>query len=204
MTKIKICGLTRKEDIRFVNETMPDYIGFVFAESKRRVDFYSASKLKAQLHQSIKTVGVFVNEDINFIEKLCAEGIIDLIQLHGNEDEAYIKRLREASDKPIIKAMRVNQKEDAADTTADFALFDTYLKGQYGGTGERFNWQLVKGYKKPFFLAGGLDYGNAAEAIKAVRPYCVDISSGIETDGVKDKEKISNIINLVRSVTGCE
>ena len=112
MTKIKICGLTREQDIGFVNEALPDYIGFVFAESKRRIDFDTAKKLKNMLRQNIKAVGVFVNEDINFIKKLCDENIIDVIQLHGDENEMYIKQLRGFSDKPIIKAMRIGRKEE--------------------------------------------------------------------------------------------
>ena len=201
MTKVKICGLTREEDVCFVNEALPDYVGFVFAESKRQIDFDLAKRLKDRLSRNIKAVGVFVNADIDLVKKLCAENIIDMIQLHGDEEEKYIEQIRKITDKPIIKAMRVCRKEDIADTAANFTLFDTYHKEQYGGTGESFNWQFVKDYEKPCFLAGGLDIGNIKEAIETVKPYCVDISSGVETDGVKDKEKIINIINLVRSVT---
>lgn len=198
MTKIKICGLTGVDDIRFVNEAGPDYVGFVFAKSKRRVSLEEAAFLKSLLAKEIKAVGVFVNESLDFIKKVCRGNIIDLIQLHGDEDEKYMSDLRAASSRPVIKAVRIKNKEDVVAAQADYSLFDTYDQDQYGGTGRRFDWELVKGFKKPFFLAGGLNLGNIKRALK-VNPYCLDVSSGAETNGKKDKEKIVKIVNIVRS-----
>lgn len=198
MTKIKICGLTRAVDIDYVNAFKPDYIGFVFAKSKRQVTFETASTLKKQLDPEIKAVGVFVNEDPTFIITLCKAAVIDMIQLHGDETETYVKNIQRETGKPVIKAMRIKTSEDVMATEAEYALFDTYHKGVYGGTGETFNWHLVEGYKTPFFLAGGLDEHNVLEAIKACRPYAVDVSSGVETEGVKDKAKIEKLIHRIR------
>lgn len=198
MAKIKICGLTRKEDICYVNEADPDYIGFVFAKSRRQVDFDTAKSLKRGLNQNIKAVGVFVNEETELIERLCREDIIDIIQLHGDEDEKYIETLRCLTEKKIIKALRIGKPGDVRETNADYALFDTYHSGSYGGTGEAFDWRLLNGCDKPFFLAGGLNINNISEAIKALSPFCVDLSSGVETDGKKDRGKIINIVNLVK------
>ena len=219
MTKIKICGLMSFDDINYVNEALPDYIGFVFAESKRRVTVEQAKQLKARLARRIQAVGVFVNEDINKIKMLVDEKIIDAVQLHGDEDDAYVKNVKRFNV-PVIKAIRVKTtvaafiehehamlNSDAlcqagcevnAQTPADFILFDTYKSGQYGGTGERFDWSLCKQCKQPFFLAGGLNAGNIAEAITTTAPYCVDISGGVETGGKKDRNKILEIVNLVK------
>ena len=200
MTKIKICGLTRFEDINAVNSAKPDYIGFVFAESKRQVDIETAKRLKSALNQEIKAVGVFVNQPIEEIISLANARIIDIIQLHGDEDEEYISNLREEVSLPIIKAMRIRQKSDVKKTKSDFALFDTYDKNQYGGSGVSFNWELLKGYEGEFFLAGGLQSDNIEEAIKTVKPFCVDISSGVETNGIKDQRKILEIVEKVRRI----
>ncbi|MBK5243640.1 MAG: phosphoribosylanthranilate isomerase [Eubacteriaceae bacterium] len=200
MTKIKICGLTRIEDIDAVNEAKPDYIGFVFAKSKRQVDFETAKCLKSGLSQEIKAVGVFVNQPMEEIIALANEKVIDVIQLHGDEDEDTIARLREVVSLPIIKAIRISQKSDVKKTSADFMLFDTYDKDHYGGSGVSFNWEVLQGYEGDFFLAGGLNSENIAEAIKRVKPYCVDISSGVETNGHKDQKKISEIVEKVRRI----
>ncbi|HEY5555381.1 phosphoribosylanthranilate isomerase [Acetobacterium sp.] len=200
MTKIKICGLTRFEDINAVNSAKPDYIGFVFAESKRQVDIETAKRLKSALNQEIKAVGVFVNQPIEEIISLANARIIDIIQLHGDEDEEYISNLREEVSLPIIKAMRIRQKSDVKKTKSDFALFDTYDKNQYGGSGVSFNWELLQGYEGDFFLAGGLQSDNIEEAIKTVKPFCVDISSGVETNGIKDQRKILEIVEKVRRI----
>lgn len=200
MTKIKICGLTRLEDIDVVNQAKPDYIGFVFAESKRQVDFETAKRLKAALSKEIKAVGVFVNQSLEEIITLAKDNIIDIIQLHGDEDEVFIKELKEGVSLLIIKAMRIRQKRDVKKTSADFALFDTYDKNQYGGSGVNFNWELVRGYEGDFFLAGGIQIDNIEEAIKTVKPFCVDISSGVETNGNKDQEKIREIVEKVRRI----
>lgn len=204
MTKIKICGLSRTEDIIAVNEAMPDYIGFVFAESKRRVSIAQAKELKALLDPKIKAVGVFVNAPIEMIVSCCNEGIIDLIQLHGDESKEYIEILKAETGKPIIKAVRVKNRADiidAEDCPCDCLLFDTYVKDQFGGSGEQFDRSLIPKRSKTFFLAGGLDSRNIIEAVKRCDPFCVDISSGVETDGFKDKVKIKEIVTIVRSIS---
>ena len=203
MPGIKICGLTRPEDIRTINHFLPDYIGFVFAPSKRRIDADTASMLKSGLDPSIRSVGVFVNEDISRIEELCRRGIIDLIQLHGDEDECYIQNLRSVTDLPIIKAVRVSGREDitkASRLSADFLLLDTYVKGFCGGSGKQFDWDLIPPLKQPWFLAGGLNLQNLSRALK-LPAYCLDLSSSLETDGKKDEEKIRSVMELMRKHT---
>lgn len=200
MTKIKICGLKREEDIKSVNEMKPDYIGFVFAGTKRKISFEEAGKFKAMLDKNIKAAGVFVNERIDNIEALCGGGIIDMVQLHGDEDEAYIYRLKEKTGTPVIKAVRVKDKIQDFDTKADFVLFDAYVEGEYGGSGRLFDRELIKEYKKPFFAAGGINAGNVKALIRDLNPYCVDLSSGVETNGLKDPGKIKEIIEIVRGI----
>ncbi|MDF2484512.1 MAG: N-(5-phosphoribosyl)anthranilate isomerase [Herbinix sp.] len=203
MTKIKICGFSRDRDIEIVNELLPDYIGFVFAESKRQISDETAAKLKARLHSAIQVAGVFVNEDRKRIIKLCEQNVIDIVQLHGDEDEEYIIELKKSIFNPIIKAVRVKGRESPleADTMkCDYILLDTYKQAQYGGSGERFDWSMIPSLTKPIFLAGGIQVGNVLEAIKQVSPYCIDVSSAVETQGVKDGGKIKEIIAMVRSV----
>lgn len=197
MTKIKLCGLTRPNDIEAVNELMPEYIGFVFAKNSRRyISPEEASKLKKMLNPKIKAVGVFVNEKINTVASLLNKGVIDLAQLHGTEDDRYIEKLREHTFKPIIKAFQVRTSDDirgAQSSKADFILLDS---GK--GSGQRFNWELIKNISRPYFLAGGLDSENITTAVRSLKPYAVDLSSGIETDGVKDKKKMTAFTNAVR------
>lgn len=197
MTKIKMCGLSRIEDIEAANAIKPDYIGFVFAEiSKRRVSAPEASKLKSKLDPDIKAVGVFLDDKLDFIASMLNLGIVDAVQLHGSENEEYIERVRQVTDKPIIKAFIIRSKEDverAEKSTADYILLD-------GGKGEGkvFDWSLLKDIKRPYFLAGGLKPDNASDAVKALKPYAVDVSTGIETDGVKDREKMTAFAGAVR------
>ena len=200
MTKIKICGLTRICDIEAVNAALPDYVGFVFAASRRQINYEQARGLKALLAKEIKSVGVFVGAEQELITSLCQEKIIDLVQLHGDEDEEYIFNLKQKISAPIIKAIRVKDREDISLTTADFSLFDTFHKNVYGGTGESFDWQLLSSYKEPFFLAGGLNLANIQQAISMAKPYGVDISSGVETDSRKDPKKIRELVRLVREM----
>lgn len=203
MSKIKICGLTRKADIEAVNRRLPDCAGFVFAQSRRRVTPQQAAVLKAALDPRIKAVGVFVNESLSSIVKLCDSGVIDLVQLHGDESAAYIRKLKERIDIPLIKAVRVQSAEQvrqAEKVSCDLLLLDTYQKGQYGGIGKTFDYALIPFLQKRFFLAGGLDNSNIAQAIRKCNPYGVDISSGVETDGIKDEDKIRQIIQTVRSL----
>ena len=197
MTKIKMCGLSRIEDIEAANAIKPDYIGFVFAEiSKRRVSALEASKLKSKLAPDIKAVGVFLDDKLDFVASMLNLGIVDVVQLHGSEDEEYIERVRQITNKPIIKAFIIRSKEDverAERSTADYILLD-------GGKGEgkAFDWSLLKDIKRPYFLAGGLNPDNVSDAVKALKPYAVDVSTGIETDGVKDREKMTAFANTVR------
>lgn len=200
MAKIKICGLKRPEDIAAVNLCLPDYIGFVFAKSKRQVDIEAAAALKACLDFRIQAVGVFVNEDIGVIAHIGQQGIIDAIQLHGDEDESYIEQLRTKTPLPVIKAVAVGQELVIPESGADYVLFDTYKKEERGGTGQCFNWQTIKDYDRPYFLAGGLTSTNIASAISMLNPYCLDVSSGAETDGIKDRQKILDIVTIIRGV----
>lgn len=203
MTKIKICGLTRKEDIESVNRWLPDYIGFVFCESRRQVTPEQAGLLKAGLDSRIKAVGVFVNEPVISIVKLCNTGVIDVVQLHGDESEEYIRELKNQIDCPVIKAVRVKSAEQiwqAEKLSCDLLLLDTYQKEQYGGSGKTFDYSMIPFLQKRFFLAGGLENSNIAQAIEKCNPYGVDISSGVETDGLKDENKIRQIIQTVRSI----
>ncbi|HEY8348358.1 MAG TPA: phosphoribosylanthranilate isomerase [Clostridia bacterium] len=203
MTKIKICGLMREEDIDAVNAACPDYIGFVFAESRRRIDGDRARQLKAMLDPSIKAVGVFVNEGIGNIIRLCDMDVIDLIQLHGDEDAGYVEELRKHTSKKVIKAFRVRTTEDIARAAAfpcDYVLLDAYQEGKYGGVGQPFDWSLIPGIGRQYFLAGGIGEDNVEEAILKFRPYCVDVSSGAETGGFKDPRKIRSIVGKVRQL----
>lgn len=198
MTRIKLCGLSRPCDIEAANQLKPDYIGFVFApKSKRYVSAEKASELKALLSPEIKAVGVFVREDPETVARLLSTGIIDIAQLHGGEDEEYIRCLRKLTDKPVIQAFRIDGDEDIAAaqaSSADLVLLDSGS----GGTGTVFNWELIKHLQRPYFLAGGLGPGNVKEAVQALRPYAVDVSSGIETDGVKDRAKMEQFVAAVK------
>jgi len=196
MIKIKFCGLTRLEDIEFVNELTPDYIGFVFAEKSRRsVTVEQAAELKKFLDAKILSVGVFVNENVESVAEICKRGIVDAVQLHGNEDENYIAELRTLTDKFIIKAFKVTSVEDlhrAETCAADYVLLDGGA-----GDGKTFDWQLLKNFRRKYFLAGGLNVENVRDALKILNPYAVDVSSGIETGGVKDFEKMRKFIRAV-------
>ena len=197
MTKIKFCGLTGESDIDAANELRPEYIGFVFApKSKRYVTPERAAELKRQLAAGIKAVGVFVNDDLYHVAELLNRGIIDIAQLHGSEDEEYIGHLRQLTGKSIIRAYRIKTAEDIAEAekcTADHVLLDSGA-----GTGEVFDWKLIKNMKRPYFLAGGLSPDNVENAVEQLSPYAVDVSSGIETDGVKDKAKMAAFAAAVR------
>ena len=205
MTKIKICGLTRTEDIEMVNEFLPDYIGFVFAKSRRQVSAEQAKELKNKLRPAIKAVGVFVNEKPENIAEIANQGIIDLIQIHGDEDAAYCAQLRKLTQAPIIKVVRVEREDDLAgieEFDCDYYLFDTLSSKEYGGTGKAFDHSLLynKEIKKPFFVAGGLNQDNVAAAIEVIKPFGVDTSGGVETDGIKDVNKIKEFIKQGRIV----
>ena len=198
MTKIKLCGLSRAEDIFAANEILPEFVGFVFAQkSRRRVSINQAAELKKNLRAEISAVGVFVDEEIKIVAEISGRGIIDAIQLHGAENDEYIKNLRRLTKIPIIKAFRVGglkNLELAENSAADFILLDSGA-----GTGEIFDWTLPKNFRRPYFLAGGLTAENVRGAINLLNPFAVDVSSGIETDGVKNAEKMRQFVNAVRN-----
>lgn len=203
MTKVKICGLQRVEDVDYVNEVTPDYVGFVFAESKRKITKENAKKLRELLDKRIDVVGVFVNETVENITEIVAENIVDIVQLHGDEDEAYIANLKKLIPSiPIIKAIRVSVDVDIRKTEnmdVNYFLFDTYTSDQYGGSGKCFDWKLLSNVSKPYFLAGGLTADNVQIAINMCNPYAVDVSSYVETEGYKDKEKLERFVMRVRT-----
>lgn len=196
--KIKLCGLTRPCDIEAVNELQPDYIGFVFAKKSRRyVSPEKAEELKAMLAPGIQAVGVFVNEEPEQIVSLLEAGTIDVAQLHGQEGEREIRRLRELTDHPLIQAFRMDTEQDverANASTADYVLLDSGA----GGTGTVFDWDLLQAIRRPYFLAGGLDSENLGTVKAKLNPYGIDVSSGIETDGYKDKEKMTAFVAAAR------
>lgn len=200
MTKVKICGLKRECDIGYVNSVLPDYIGFVFSEdSKRYIHPKEAAKLKEKLDNRIKAVGVFVDAPLENVAQLASRGVIDTIQLHGSETDTYINELRVLLNIRIIKAFKVTSKNDisiAIESSADMILLDN----GGGGTGKAFDWSHISGIKRSFILAGGLTSENVTGAIRKYKPYAVDTSSGVETGGLKDFDKIQNFINIVRSI----
>ena len=217
--KVKMCGISKVETIPAVVEAKPDYMGLVFAPSKRQVTVEQAKILIEELHRgyakkygsdtehdkndTIKTVGVFVNETIDNLVTIANEANLDAVQLHGDEDEAFIQSLKERTNVEVWKAIQIRSAADAEawiDSSADMLLFDAYHKDERGGTGEVFDWSSLDAFERPFMLAGGIDSTNVARAIRTVRPYGIDISSGIETNGVKDDEKITAFTKIVKSI----
>ena len=201
MTAVKMCGLCRAEDIAAVNELRPEYVGFVFAPgSRRRISAETAEKLRRTLAPEIRAVGVFTDARIGEAAALLEAGIIDMAQLHGGEDEAYIAALRARTGRPVIRAFRVRGEADiraARASSADHILLDAGA-----GEGRVFDWGLLRGMDRPYFLAGGLNPENVSRAVRELRPFAVDVSSGIERDGRKDKEKMRAFIRAVREETG--
>ena len=197
MTLVKICGLRRACDIEAANELRPDYVGFVFANgSKRYVCLEEAKAIRSMLEPGISAVGVFVDADPSFIEDILDSGTIDMIQLHGNEDGGYIDRLRSSSSAPIVKAFRIGDGMDVDEIMscpADHIMLDSGA-----GTGNVFDWNMIENMNRPYFLAGGLSADNVEEAIERLHPFAVDVSSGIETDGFKDKTKMAAFVAAVR------
>lgn len=197
MSKVKICGLFRTEDILTANQYKPDFVGFVFAKSRRQVTEEQAAAFKALLDPEIRAVGVFVDAEITQVARLVKARTIDIVQLHGSEDEAYMKELRNLVDCEIIKAVKVKDVasiERCQDCSADYLLLDNVV----AGSGETFDWTYLKACKRPFFLAGGIGLENIKQALE-INPYAVDLSSGAETDGVKDANKIRLLVEAVRS-----
>lgn len=200
MSKIKICGLSRPEDVAFVNEAKPDYAGFVIQVPKsiRNVSVQTLYRLRKQLREEIPAVGVFVDAPLDLVVNLCRNKILSYVQLHGQENGEYIKRLKEQTEVPVIQAFSISSREDvqkAAASQADYPLLD---HGR-GGTGESFDWSLISHMERPYFLAGGLTSKNVGEAIETLHPFAMDMSSSVETDGKKDYEKIMAAVAAVRS-----
>jgi len=197
MTKVKICGLSRLEDIEMVNRWLPDYIGFVFAKSRRQVNALTASQLKERLNPKIIAVGVFVDQEMDVILQLVDNKVIEMVQLHGSEDETYVRRLKELTQIPVIKAVAVSGKQSIKGSVADYLLFD----GEKAGSGQVFDWNHLTDIEIPYFLAGGLNVDNIPQALSK-KPFALDVSSGVEVNGVKDEEKIRRFIELVRKQQG--
>ena len=223
--KVKMCGISKVETIPAVVDAKPDYMGLVFAPSKRQVTVDQAKTLVGELHKQyanrynrdaeqcsnqtlihqefIKTVGIFVNETLENLVTIATEVNLDVVQLHGDEDEAFIQSLKGRTNVEVWKAVQIRIAADAEawiDSSADMLLFDAYHKDERGGTGEVFDWSCLDEFERPFMLAGGIDGTNVARAIRTVRPYGIDISSGIETEGVKDDKKIKAFTNIVRTI----
>ena len=217
--KVKMCGISKVETIPAIVDAKPDYMGLVFAPSKRQVTVDQAKTLVEELHRgyaqkygsdtehdkndTIKTVGVFVNETVDNLVTIANEANLDAVQLHGDEDETFIQSLKERTNVEVWKAIQIRTAADTEkwiDSSADMLLFDAYHKDERGGTGEVFDWSSLDAFERPFMLAGGIDSTNVARAIRTVRPYGIDISSGIETNGVKDDEKIKAFTKIVNSI----
>ncbi len=199
MTAIKICGLTRVADVDVVNELLPDYVGFVFAGGSRRfLSPAAALRLRDRLDPSITVAGVFVDAEVSLIADLCRDGVIDVAQLHGNEPDTVVRRLQRTL--PVMKAIQASRGGDVAgaanSSPADLVLVDAGT----GGTGRTFDWSLTVGIERPFFLAGGLSPDNICEAIAQVAPFGVDVSSGVEVDGVKSAALMSAFVAAVREL----
>ena len=204
MTKIKICGLRRQEDVTYVNECLPDYAGFVFAKSRRQVTKEQVRELKKNLHPAITAVGVFVNEPAANVAELLNEEVIQIAQLHGDEDEVYIQELRTRMQRgKLMKAIRVTKRQDITQAEmlpVDYLLYDAFSGNEYGGTGKVFDWSLLSEVERPYFLAGGINIDNVEEAVRRWQPYAIDLSSAVETDGWKDREKINANVEKIKKI----
>ena len=197
MTKIKFCGMRRPEDIEAANEILPDFIGFILAPKFwRYIPLDTVKNLASMADPKIKRVGVFVDNPESDVLEALKSGAVNMAQLHGGEDEEYIKKIQRAASKPVIKAFKITCAEDikkASESPADLILLDAGT-----GTGERFDWSLIKNIGRDFILAGGLNPENVREAVERFHPYAVDLSSGIETDKVKDPSKMRAVAEAVR------
>ena len=198
--KIKLCGMFRREDIGYANEVKPDFVGFILAEGfRRRILKEQAAEFRRTLDSALPAVGVFVNNSCEEVIAYLQEGIIQMAQLHGDETEEDIQYIQAVTGKPVMKAVKVTNRYDVEawlDSSADYLLFD-------GGTGSgvAFDWSVLTDIDREFFLAGGLNTGNLTTAIERIHPYAVDLSSGVETDGIKDLGKMREVVRLVRSLT---
>ena len=196
-TELKICGLSRMEDVIAVNRHGADYAGFVFfKKSKRYIDPYKAGELIEFLRSDIKSVGVFLDEPLDSVISTARISGVEMIQLHGHESEEYVEYVKRTLERPVIKAFKADEEgalEKALHTTADYVLIDSGA-----GTGKKFDWNILKDFKREYFLAGGLDPDSVGEAISLLEPFAVHVSSGVETDGIKDIEKIEKFIKAVK------
>lgn len=204
---VKMCGIRREEDVEYANEVCPDYIGFIFADSPRKVSWEDAASFRKDLKKEIRCVGVFVNETPEKIAEIAARVPLDAVQLHGDETEEDIRHLRSLCDKEIWKAARVRSKDDIQKVQtlpADRILLDSFSKEAYGGTGRTINLDILSESEitKPYFLAGGLNTGNLKGILEAIHPEGIDISSGIETNGYKDLDKMKKIMEIAGGNNG--
>lgn len=197
MTRVKLCGLRRECDVEAVNELKPEFAGFILSTPfKRYVDPEKVLEFRKKLTCGTKMVGVFVDEELEYVKDILLRDIVDVAQLHGHETNEYIESLKKLTNKPVIKAFKIEKEEDiklAKECKADCVLLDSGT-----GTGKKFNWELIKNIDRPYILAGGLDPDNVGEAVSALHPFGVDVSSGIETDGFKDPEKMKAFVLNVR------
>ena len=198
-SKLKICGLRREADILMVNEINPEYIGFVFAKSRRQVNLESAIRLKKKLNSNIKSVGVFVDDSIDNVVSAVAGGAIDCIQLHGSESNSYIQTIKKIVNVQIIKAIKINLDDDVF---REYPDADFYLLDSGSGSGKTFDWSTPLNSSKPLFIAGGIDADNIEEAYKIFHPYSFDLSSSVEVDGFKNLEKMREIKEKLDSLNG--
>lgn len=196
-TELKICGLSRLEDVIAVNRHGADYAGFVFfRKSKRFVDPYKAGELIELLRSDIKSVGVFMDEPLDSVISTARISGVELVQLHGHESEEYVEYVKRTLDRPVIRAFKADEEgalEKAMHSSADYILIDSGA-----GSGKKFDWSILKDFKRDYFLAGGLDPDSVGEAIRMLEPFAVDVSSGVETDGIKDEKKIDEFIKAVK------
>ena len=211
MVKIKICGMRRPEDMEMANMYKPDYIGFVFAESPRKVSYDQARELSGLLSEDIVPVGVFVNEHMKLIVDLFKEGIIEMAQLHGDEDEKYIRNLKDKSIEetgkqiPVINAIEIKDGDDYNDELLKWrdSASDYFILDSGKGSGKTFDWDLIdkdnEFFKNSIFLAGGLNSENISSAIEEFNPFAVDLSSSVETNGFKDEKKIKEIVEIIEN-----
>ena len=197
MTKIKLCGMMRSQDIDYVNELLPDYAGFILVQGLRRsIKPELAYEFSSKLDKRIKAVGVFIDDDLDYVTRFVKDGVIDIVQLHGKEDSDYIAKLRAIVKCPVIKAFKIQSNEDieaAIQCSADYCLLDSGT-----GTGKTFDHSLIKGIDREYFLAGGISADNVNEAIDTYKPFAVDVSSALEVDGYKNFDKMKEFVDAVR------
>jgi len=205
MTMVKICGIKTIEEVSILNKFIPDFAGFVFSKSKRMVNIKKASSLISNLSMEIRRVGVFVNEPLSFVYEVYKECGLDVIQLHGDEDIEYINKLKAELGDDVVawKSIRVKGETEIYEANridADAILLDTFSDRAYGGTGEAFNWDIAREYasKNKIALAGGLNVQNVRHAIEKLKPYCVDVSSGVEVNGYKNEIMVKDFILAVK------